>query len=92
MAMTEEEHSALVDKALDSIPGYPFLPCPICLGTEGCDHTVVERATAYAAHQAAKNDARLYGSGFVRTYPDGRVEHVPVSQLVMHVRPNTQED
>lgn len=22
---------------------YPFLPCPICGGVEGCDHTVTER-------------------------------------------------
>lgn len=29
---------------LQSLPGYPFLPCPICLGTEGCDHSVPERA------------------------------------------------
>lgn len=76
---------------LENIPGYPFLPCPICLGSEGCDHTVPERAAAHQAHEAAKIDARMFGSGFVRTYPDGRVEHVPINQLVMHVRPNNQE-
>lgn len=38
---------AMVERALDAIPGYPFLPCPICGGVEGCDHGVVERATAY---------------------------------------------
>lgn len=43
--MTEAEHDAMVTKALDAIPGYPFLPCPICRGVEGCDHTIVERAT-----------------------------------------------
>jgi hypothetical protein len=32
------------------LPGYPFLPCPICHGTEGCDHTGYERA--HAAHPA----------------------------------------
>ena len=29
-----------------SLPGYPWLPCPICSGTEGCDDTVVERLRA----------------------------------------------
>lgn len=29
-----------------AIPGYPFLPCPICKGVEGCDHTTPERARA----------------------------------------------
>lgn len=34
-----------------ALPGYPFLPCPICtnegfIGMEGCDHTVLERARA----------------------------------------------
>lgn len=31
-------------KVLKALPGYPFLPCPICHGTEGCDHSVPERA------------------------------------------------
>lgn len=30
-------------------PGYPWLPCPICKGVEGCDHTVPERARASSA-------------------------------------------
>lgn len=35
----------------EAIPGYPFLPCPICVregfkGEEGCDHSVPERARA----------------------------------------------
>jgi hypothetical protein len=29
---------------LKTLPGYPWLPCPICKGIEGCDHTVWERA------------------------------------------------
>lgn len=29
---------------LQNLPGYPFLPCPICGGVEGCDHSVPERA------------------------------------------------
>ncbi len=29
---------------------FPFLiPCPICKGVEGCDHTVMERARAASA-------------------------------------------
>lgn len=34
-----------------ALRGYPFLPCPICAdegypgSIEGCDHTVLERAT-----------------------------------------------
>lgn len=51
--MTEKEHDAMVEKALDSIPGYPFLPCPICKGIEGCDHSVPERAEAWRAPTAA---------------------------------------
>lgn len=31
---------------LRALPGYPWLPCPICGGTEGCDDTVAERARA----------------------------------------------
>jgi hypothetical protein len=31
---------------LEAIPGYPWLPCPICRGVEGCDHCVPERARA----------------------------------------------
>ncbi len=31
---------------LKAIPGYPWLPCPICSGGEGCDHSVPERARA----------------------------------------------
>lgn len=31
---------------LRSLPGWPFLPCPICHGTQGCDHSGPERARA----------------------------------------------
>lgn len=31
----------------DEFPGYPFLPCPVCKGVEGCAHCVPERARAY---------------------------------------------
>lgn len=33
-------------RLFSALPGYPFLPCPICKGTDGCDHTVRERAQA----------------------------------------------
>ena len=29
-----------------ALPGYPWLPCPICGGIEGCSDTVRERARA----------------------------------------------
>jgi hypothetical protein len=29
---------------LKDLPNYPWLPCPICGGTESCDHTGFERA------------------------------------------------
>lgn len=31
---------------LRMLPGYPFLPCPICNYTESCNHIVAERAQA----------------------------------------------
>jgi hypothetical protein len=31
---------------LRSLPGYPWLPCPICGGVEGCDDIGWERARA----------------------------------------------
>lgn len=37
----------------ETLPGYPWLPCPICGGTEGCDHTVPERARAAIAAKIA---------------------------------------
>jgi hypothetical protein len=30
----------------------PYLPCPICKGVEGCDHTVPERARAAQTERA----------------------------------------
>lgn len=35
-----------------SLRDYPFLPCPICKGVEGCDHSVPERARAALAAPA----------------------------------------
>ena len=31
---------------LKAIPGYPWLPCPICNNGEGCVHPAPERARA----------------------------------------------
>ena len=48
--MSIEEHKKLLadvdTRIMQSMPGYPFLPCPICRGVEGCDHPVPERARA----------------------------------------------
>jgi hypothetical protein len=30
-----------------NLAGYPWLPCPICNGVEGCSDTRAERARAY---------------------------------------------
>lgn len=50
MTVSIDEHKRLlqeVDKRfMQQLPGYPFLPCPICHGVEGCDHTVTERLRA----------------------------------------------
>jgi Lar family restriction alleviation protein len=43
-AVGEREASAY--ETLLQALGYPWLPCPICKGTEGCDHSVPERARA----------------------------------------------
>ena len=32
----------------------PFIPCPICGGVEGCDHTVTERARAATQQENLK--------------------------------------
>lgn len=31
---------------LRALPGYPWLPCPICKGNGSCDHIAAERAQA----------------------------------------------
>lgn len=41
-----EVHNEDIVIALKTIEGYPFLPCPICHGIEGCDHSVPERVSA----------------------------------------------
>ena len=48
--LTRDQHKELLDEVdarfMQSLPGWPFLPCPICRGTEGCDHSVTERMRA----------------------------------------------
>jgi hypothetical protein len=55
-AMGEREASA--HETLLQALGYPWLPCPICKGTEGCDHSVPERArAALTAEKVAGQEA-----------------------------------
>jgi hypothetical protein len=46
MSDRNELNKVAFAQLLRLIPGYPFLPCPICNGIEGCDHIVAERALA----------------------------------------------
>jgi hypothetical protein len=41
-------------KTLLEALGYPWLPCPICNGTEGCDHSYPERARVALATSPAQ--------------------------------------
>lgn len=43
---TDEGAGRAIVAKFKALPGYPWLPCPICNGIEGCDHTVPERARA----------------------------------------------
>lgn len=44
--VSAEINSAWDADTLAAMPGYPWIPCPICKGIEGCDHAVPERARA----------------------------------------------
>ncbi len=48
--LNKEQRKEAFRKTLRAMPGYPWLPCPICtregFSSEGCDHTVPERAEA----------------------------------------------
>ena len=44
---------------LRALPGYPFLPCPICKGTESCDHIAAERAQAAIPGLVFPDDAEI---------------------------------
>lgn len=39
-------HGESMRETLRALPGYPWIPCPICKGTESCDHIAAERARA----------------------------------------------
>lgn len=60
--------------------------------TDACRAAHEKTHPGAVARALAEDDARNFGCGFVRTYPDGRVEHIPHDQIIMHTRPNTQED
>lgn len=44
--MTKDTIKQAFRQMLRLMPGYPWLPCPICKGTESCDHIAAERARA----------------------------------------------
>lgn len=44
--MNDEEKRRAIHQTFLALPGYPWLPCPICKCTESCDHTKFERANA----------------------------------------------
>jgi len=44
--MTEEERDEAWLATLRAIPGYPWLPCPLCNNGEGCVHPAPQRARA----------------------------------------------
>jgi hypothetical protein len=44
-AQSGEREASAYETLLQAL-GYPWLPCPICKGTEGCDHPYPERARA----------------------------------------------
>lgn len=44
--LSDDEKRAAFRAMLRALPGYPWLPCPICKGTGSCDHIAAERAQA----------------------------------------------
>lgn len=44
--LSDEEKRTAFRDTLRALPGYPWIPCPICKGTESCDHIAAERAQA----------------------------------------------
>jgi hypothetical protein len=59
--MRDVNNADVVEADLMALPGYPWLPCPICKGTEGCAHSVPERArTAHPGLSAAPPPMRLF--------------------------------
>lgn len=63
-----------------SLPGYPFLPCPICKGVEGCDHTVPERIrAALSATRPVANGMRLVPWKYIRHLKRCEMTSLPLS-------------
>lgn len=57
------------------------------------------RSHQQMSREKAEDDARLFGTGFTRTHPDGRVEHLPADQICIYpakinvqVLPLTEEE
>jgi hypothetical protein len=46
MLMFDEQRKEAFRQTLRAMPGYPWLPCPICKVTESCEHIAAERARA----------------------------------------------
>lgn len=44
------------------------------------------RAEAEREQEKARMDAQIFGTGAVRTYADGRVEHVPIVELELFLK------
>ena len=44
--LSDDEKRKAFRETLRALPGYPWLPCPICKGTGSCDHIAAERAQA----------------------------------------------
>lgn len=44
--LSDEQRRKLFRQTLHAMPGYPWLPCPICKYTGSCDHIAAERARA----------------------------------------------
>lgn len=44
--LSEDDKRKAFRETLRALPGYPWLPCPICKCTGSCDHIAAERARA----------------------------------------------
>lgn len=51
-AVRAEATREATDTASKALAHYPWLPCPICHGVEGCDHVVPERMRAHIESRA----------------------------------------
>lgn len=51
-AVRAEATREAIETASKTLAHYPWLPCPICHGVEGCDHVVPERMRAHIESRA----------------------------------------